>query len=161
MLTQARLKELLHYCPDTGVFTWRKTNKPAGYIWSAKTNKTKYLLIGVNYKLIRAHRLAWMYVNGSFPEGQIDHVDGDGLNNRINNLRVVSPLENCRNRPKYSNNKTGVVGVFWHKGKKSYIAKIMITGKHKHLLSTRDFFEACCARKSAEVEHNFHANYGR
>lgn len=99
-LTAQRLRELLHYDPDTGAFTWRVSRQcvpagaPAGY-----THKDKgYVNIRVDLKSYRAHRLAWLYVHGAWPAQEIDHVNGCRADNRIENLRDVTHAVNHQNR---------------------------------------------------------------
>lgn len=115
MLTQEKLKEYLSYNPETGVFVWIKSTRPgwAGKIAShvdvrgyntAKIEDVRYL----------CHRLVWLYVYGSFPDGQIDHIDNDKLNNKLSNLRVATHHENQRNKTIHKNNKVGVKGVVLH-----------------------------------------------
>lgn len=99
-LTAARLRELLSYDPDTGIFTWRKSGKgrntgvPAGCF--DKSNG--YVAIYIDYQKNYAHRLAWLYANGCWPDGEIDHRDGVRTNNRLMNLRVVTRVVNMQNR---------------------------------------------------------------
>jgi hypothetical protein len=90
MLSAARLRELLHYDPTTGVFTRRSNGRGAGY--RAKTS----VEIRVDHQLHRAHRLAWLYMTGAWPQNHIDHIDGDQFNNRFANQ---------------SNNRLGLQGV--------------------------------------------------
>jgi len=112
-LTAERLRELLHYDPETGVFTRRVDRRPgvkagdiAGHI---KPNKGYRLIwIGCNWM---AHRLAWLYVHGSWPDGQLDHINQDKLDNRIANLRLVNHAQNMQNRPHQRNNVSGFKGV--------------------------------------------------
>lgn len=99
MITHARLLELLHYNPDTGVFTWRqnrggkiKSGDAAGCINGG------YMQIMVDYKHYASHRLAWFYVNGEWPIGDIDHEDLDGFNNKIKNLREATIQQNGQNK---------------------------------------------------------------
>lgn len=161
MITQERLKRVYHYNPSTGIFKRREGAQRTGRVVKPEGSTTRYLLICVDGKEYRAHRLSWLYMYGEWPRKQIDHIDGDGLNNAIVNLRDVTPLENCRNRPKSKANNTGIVGVFWNSNKNAYVAKIMVGGRHIHLKQTKDKFEAVCARKAAENKYNFHKNYGR
>ena len=150
MLTQERLKELLHYNPDTGVFIWRisrrgvKQGKIAGSISS-----DGYLFIGIDCRLYRAHRLAWLYITGEFPRHQIDHINHDRDDNRICNLRDVSMGENSRNRRKDPRNTSGHTGVYWLKAKKKWQASIKNRGKHYHFGWFCDIEDAKAASKKA------------
>lgn len=112
-LTQDLLKELLHYDPDTGVFTCRKTrgNMPAGSI-VGNVKQDGYLGFCLNRKHYRAHRLAWLYMTGEWPEVLIDHKNGNPLDNRFENLREASHSENCQNiKTATKRSKTGLLGV--------------------------------------------------
>jgi hypothetical protein len=88
MITQSELKELLHYDKDTGVFTWLvakggrvKPGQVAGAITTSKAGKS-YILIQISGKKYMAHRVACLYVYGTFPENEMDHIDGQGMNNK-------------------------------------------------------------------------------
>ena len=134
MLTQAELKQLLHYDPETGLFT-RLTSPTQkikiGDIAGFKCNG--YIRITLNYKSYAAHRLAWLYVYGSFPKNQIDHINQDRSDNRINNLRDVTVQQNAFNLPLKVTNKHGYTGIEWHKNMQKYRAQIKINYKSKHL----------------------------
>ncbi len=166
MITQARLKELLHYNPDTGVFTWkvRTANRiqigdEAGCRWAYE--RTHYLKLGIDGALYYAHRLAWLYIHGSLPKLQIDHIDGDGLNNRISNLRDVTSRENRRNGRLRSDNKSGTVGVHFDKARCKWHAQIK-TGSGNKFLGQFDCIEdAISARKKGEIKYGFHKNHGK
>ena len=156
----SRLKELLHYCPATGNFTWiKKANhkisvgKKAGHLSSRG-----YIAIRIDGRQYQAHRLAALYMTGNMPPEDIDHINHQKTDNRWDNLRLVSRAENNKNRPVMRNNKTGVVGISHYDG--FWEAGIRVNRKRYHLYYGRDFFEACCARKSAEIEHGFHTNHG-
>ena len=113
-LTQARLKELLHYDPDTGVFTWlvnrgrkAKAGDRAGMITDKGYNSI--CVEGLNHF---AHRLAWLYVHGEHPSGIMDHINTVRSDNRISNLRIVTYQENAQNRiVARSDNTSGFLGV--------------------------------------------------
>ena len=112
MLTQAELKSKLLYYKNNGMFIWLKLGNTAGYI-----DKDGYRLIKINQKSYRAHRLAWLYMYGQWPTKQIDHIDGNKLNNSIDNLREATQAQQNANRPALSRNLLGVKGVRKH-GKK-------------------------------------------
>lgn len=135
MITKKRLEEVLSYDPRTGVFiniTNRgKTKK--GSIAGTKHHKG-YIIIAIDGKTHRAHRLAWLYVYGKFPEKYLDHINEVKDDNRIVNLRLATNQENQHNisNPRVSNT-SGYVGVSWHKRYDKWIARIKINGKKKHL----------------------------
>lgn len=161
MLTQERLKQLFRYTPKTGRFT-RLCSQPsvnAGDV--AGCLQRGYVKIGIDGKVYNAHRLAWLYVNGEFPENQIDHVNGVRDDNRICNLRDVTNIENHKNQKTPVNNTSGVIGVSWIKGSKKWRSKIGKEFMQIRLGEFTDKFEAICARKSAENKYEYHANHGR
>lgn len=166
-ITQEDLKKLLHYDPDTGVFTWIVDRNPgikkgqrAGYVCSDGRGK-KYISIGIKGKYYKSHRLVWLYVNGFFPSDQIDHIDGNGCNNSLKNLREVSNRENCRNRKIYSFNKSGYTGVSWYTPRNKWIARINNNKRTIHLGYFDNINDAISARKSAERELSYHENHGK
>lgn len=149
-----------NYDTETGVLTWSQTRNGRGCIEGrvagAITHGGRYRTVVVLGKRYYCHRLAWEIVNGPIPSGLcIDHIDGNGLNNRIANLRVVTLSDNQRNRRMVKTNKTGIQGVHPFKGGFTVICA------GRHITYTKDFFEACCARKSAELAHGYHSNHGR
>jgi hypothetical protein len=109
---------------------------------------------------VRAHRVAWAVYHGQWPDGQIDHIDGNRLNNRIENLRDVSASQNRKNTKKRKDNTSGIVGVCFDKQTGKWIAKINVSGSNKTLGRYSDIEEATLARKSAEIKYGFHANHG-
>ncbi len=163
MITQARLKELLHYDPDTGIFVWlpigrhKASGMPAGNHQTNADGKT-YIRITVDCVKHYAHRLAWLYEEGEFPRYQVDHSDGDGTNNRKLNLSEATPTQNQRNRRKASNNTSGVTGV--SKSRAVWVASISVRSNQIKLGRYSDKFDAICARKSAENQYDFHSNHG-
>ena len=135
VLTQERLKELLHYEADTGVFIWSSArgSSGAGRI-AGSLRPDGYRQIQVNGKSYQEHRLAWLYAYGEFPSGKkclIDHIDGNKTNNRLDNLRACSDFENQRNTRKRVTNTSGFKGVSWDKKSKKWQAQIYIDGKKR------------------------------
>ena len=106
-LTQQRLKELLRYDLITGEFSSTKATA------LGTPNSDGYLNIKVDGVQYRAHRLAWLYVLGVWPEFEVDHEDRDPTNNRWINLRPATRSQNCSNRLVQRNSKSGVKGVMW------------------------------------------------
>ena len=136
MLTQKRLKEMLHYNEDTGIFT-RKTrvaNRLAGTVSRAKHNKG-YIQIMIDGENYLAHRLAWFYVYGEWPKNQIDHINRIKTDNNIKNLRDVDNSTNQHNIGIRSHNSSGVTGVYKSSKSKKWIAIIEVKNK-KHCLGT-------------------------
>ena len=103
MLTQARLKELMTYDADTGVFIRHKSVQRAGKKLSCTPNKDGYFSVNIDRKTYLQHRVAWLYVHGVFPEGHIDHINRVKTDNRICNLRVVTAFESNQNIPPAKN----------------------------------------------------------
>lgn len=120
-LTQERLKQVLRYDPETGVFTWLVCHKSgligkrAGSICPpARPECTRYRVIHVGGHLHPEHRVAYLYMTGSWPEHHIDHKDRNGLNNRWENLRPATRAQNACNRKINVNSSTGFKGVSRH-----------------------------------------------
>lgn len=133
-LSHGRLLELLSYDRETGDFTWRIDRNQiakAGSV-AGKTHHSGYIYIGIDGERILAHRLAWFFIHGEWPAGQVDHRDGIRANNAIKNLRDVTQSVNSQNqRCAKSDNSTGLLGVSSNKGK--FVAQINIGGRNKHL----------------------------
>jgi hypothetical protein len=131
MLTQKELKRLLIFNKSTGVFTrriklWR--GKPAGSV-AGWISPNGYIEISINKKSFQAHRLAWLYIYGSWPTQEIDHINGVKNDNRICNLRDVSRRENIRNQQIHREGK--LFGCSLHR--KKWRAQISIDNKTIHI----------------------------
>ena len=151
-LTVEYLRELLHYSPETGIFTWKvRTSRRVkiGDITGCPGG-AGYLQIRIQSRLHKAHRLAWLYTYGNWPEDQIDHINRNRSDNRISNLRDVSNKQNMQNAGKRGDNKSGHPGVDWHKQNSKWRARIMHNQKDIHLGCFTDIEEAIAARKAAE-----------
>lgn len=123
---QTVIMEWLHYDPITGLFTWMKEPAimPRDRLQIAGgIRENGYVYIGINgYGQLAAHRLAWVYVHGSIPEGmEVDHIDVDPSNNALANLRLATSSQQKMNKRVQSNNRSGLKGAYYHacrKGKK-------------------------------------------
>lgn len=135
-LTAWRLRELLHYDPLTGVFTWVKDAGRWGRIKAGSVaghqNSRGYMQIRVDERMYKAHRLAWLYMTGKWPEHQIDHISGVRHENAWCNLREATNSQNQQNvRKARSDNKCGLLGV--SRDRDRWKAQIKIDGSNKSL----------------------------
>ena len=163
MLTQAELKKMLTYNPETGDFTW--VTAPAQSVKVGEIAGSKdtygYHKIALQRKTYKAHRLAWLYMYGEFPSSPIDHINGVRHDNRIENLRAVTAQQNQQNQKRFKHNTSGVTGVHWHAKAAKWHARIFAGGKRIHLGAFDSLPLAEAARKAAEAKYNFHTNHGR
>ena len=162
-LTQSRIKELLHYNPGTGQFIWANplcTRVKRGDI-AGCTGTNGYRTISVEGIRYPAHRLAWLYVYGKFPDSQIDHVNGVENDNRIANLRDVTCSENAQNTKMSKNNSSGINGIYWHKAFRRWMPRISVNGKRVYLGSYKSLELAGLVREEAEVKYGYHPNHGK
>lgn len=126
--SQQRLKELLNYDPKTGDFVW-KVNRGRGIRAGDKAGYISfygYRLISIDGKQYKAHRLAFLYVLGSFPDKEVDHIDHQPDNNAWDNLRPATRSQNNLNRHSYVNKSSGIKGVSWHKAGHKWQVRVQI-----------------------------------
>lgn len=157
-LTRDALKALLSYDPSTGIFTWlvnRGNLKNAGSI-AGSLNRGGYAQLQISGKCYRIHRLAWFYVHGVFPDGDLDHINGDRTDNRIENLRVCSKQQNALNKLPQRN---GFKGVTLHKRTGKFQAQITKSNKNHYLglFST----EQAAAQAYDAASSVLHGDFGR
>ncbi len=173
MITQEYLKECLSYDPVAGVFVWSK--RPIHHFsscrsmnaWNARFPSNGagsvdqgYLRIRISGHSFLAHRLAWLYMTGSFPDDQVDHINGDRSDNRMANLRCVTHSDNVKNAKIRADNSSGRQGVSFDKGTGKWRAHIGVNGRGLYLGLFGDFEDAVCARENAETKYCFHPNHG-
>lgn len=128
------LRRHFSYCPVTGVITWLIPNNFRTVPGSAAGTKNRegYIVVFLWGRPLQGHRIAWALHYGSWPSGPIDHINRQPSDNRIANLRVVTPSQNSLNRGVQSNNRLGVKGVYADK-KGGYRAAITVNGKRHNL----------------------------
>ncbi len=149
-VTQKRLREVLDYDPATGIFIWlegQRKGRDAGCISS-----NGYVYIKIDRKSYFAHRLAYLYTYGYFPEYEIDHLSGIKNDNGLSNLREVSRVCNLQNQKVYKNNTSGFPGVCWQKQHKKWMAGVRLQRKRIHLGYYQTALDAALARLSWEVQ---------
>lgn len=153
--------DIFHY--SDGVLRWRENQKriKAGTL-AGNVNQSGYVRIKYRGEKFLAHRIVWEMYNGSIPEGmQVDHINHDRTDNRIENLRLVNANESGKNQKASVRNKSGVVGVSWKKSKNKWHSQIMVNGKQIHLGFFDNIDEAKKARIDAERKYGFHENHGK
>lgn len=140
-LTAERLRERVHYDPETGIFTSLINHGKVrvGDI-CGKVNREGYRQIQVDGKLYSAHRLAWLYVHGAWPKPFLDHEGRDKDDNRIAKLREVTKSQNGQNTGRNAKNTSGYKGVWLDRSVGRWRAKIKVDGK-THYLGSHDTAE--------------------
>lgn len=163
---------LLFWLPRTSDLFHDTPNRTAEHscrIWNTRYSNTEaftYVLANgyrtgsVFARNYYAHRIVWLLYTGNWPD-QIDHVNGNRIDNRIINLRSVSHLENHKNKSIHKDNTSGVHGVHWSKNSNKWRAEIMVSNCRKHLGYFESIEDAAIARKYAEIKYGFHENHGR
>lgn len=163
LLTREELKRCLSYDPETGVFTWafRARNSIKIGDVAGSMSRSGYQYIGINGKRYLAHRLAWLYVQGVWPENDVDHINRIKTDNRIANLRDATKSQNLGNSKTSRKNTSGVKGVCWHRHIRKWQATIHMHGKNRHLgyFATREA-AAEAYRAAAENHHGEFARFG-
>lgn len=174
-ISVATLREILEYDPVWGRFTWKCRNEnliadeAARNGWNGRhagrraftASLNGYKRASIQNKRFFAHRVAWAMYHGEWPSGQIDHINGDRSDNRIQNLRVVDTAENARNTKRFRTNTSGVTGVHWASKARRWCARIMVNQVSLDCGSYVNFEDAVAARKEAEKQYGFHPNHGR
>lgn len=180
--TPAQLRQLLRYEPETGQLFWRErtpdtvnckresTRVRICKNWNARYAGKEVLqtasirghaYISVMCVKCLTHRVAWAVYHGEWPRFEIDHINGDQTDNRLENLRDVPHMENMRNCQMDHRNSTGQTGVWWDKSRGVFQAYITERRSRIALGRFKTIEEAVAARKAAELVLGFHRNHGR
>lgn len=157
------IKENIQYDPGTGLFMLvrDKSNVKSGQIAGSLCGNG-YIRIVVNYKRYYAHRLAWLFVNGTWPANDIDHINGIKTDNRYSNLRDATKSNNQHNRSTPRNNTSGIKGVCWDKHANKWLASCKIEGVGHHIgLFTCISDAEKAVREFRENHHGKFANHGK
>ena len=149
-LTQRRLKEVVRYNKQTGLFYWRvSTGKAKRGEVAGHTDSVGYTKVSIDGVKYFAHRLVWLYVYGAWPTQNIDHKDLCRSNNRLSNLRDVGQSINGLNGPLRRNNSSGYTGVSYDARRHEWVAYVNRARRKKHLGAYKNLAEAVAARRSA------------
>jgi len=152
VITQEELKKQVSYDSSTGVFTWLVANSSSVKVGDDAGSVTNqgYISVQIHGERYLAHRLAWLYTYGFFPENSLDHINRSRTDNRIENLREVSNSCNIRNSKPHTNNTSGVRGVCWAARVRRWQADIKVNGKKIGLGRSGCFVEAVAHRLAGE-----------
>ncbi len=173
-LSPEYIRSLLDYNPETGEFVWRERKIREEYHcsridkgWNTRFAGKKIpaqwvhggLRIGLHCKNYVAHRIAWLIYYGEWPSQDIDHINGNPMDNRIVNLRLATDSENLCNQKKRIDNTSGVKGVSWSKKENKWYAYINKDKKMTGLGRFVSFDDAVAARMAAEKQ--YHGSFAR
>ena len=162
-ITYERANQLLRYDPETGELFWKERPSRSKILVGSRAGclaPDGYWVLKMDGVVHKAHRVAWLLTTGHLPLCDIDHIDRDRSNNRWGNLRLApnNSRDNLQNTKKPSNNTSGVKGVSWNKALGKWAVSIKAGAKPVFLGYYYDFFDAICARKSAELVYHTFAN---
>jgi len=166
MVSAERLREVLTFDHNSGHFTWLPRQGSAAFNGryagrrAGSLNQIGYIEIRIDGKIYLAHRLALLWDNGKFPDGEVDHINHIRSDNRTINLREVTKRLNAQNRSMHPKNTSGHVGVYWERRRNKWMAKIVVSGKQIHIGYFDAQSDAIEARRSASEAFNFHNNHG-
>lgn len=154
LISQERLKALVHYDPETGIFTSRNVRQQVkkGQVLGAST-KNGHLAFMLDNRTYGAQRLAWLYMTGEWPPRLVDHKDRNETNNRWENLRLADNSENASNSKLSAANTSGHKGIHWYKRHQKWAVQIGIGMKKIYLGYFDKLEDAIAVRKAAEIKY--------
>ena len=177
-LTQEVVRDLLDYNPTSGALTWKE--RPRKYFkkdWAHKAWNSRHkgatagvdsMTCGITYRRMTifntgysAHRIIWLHTTGAFPKDGIDHINGIGTDNRLENLREADRYENAKNKRLPTKNTSGYNGVFWCRIRRRWTVSIGTGGQNIRMGRFFCFKKAVEVRNAAEIEYGYHPNHGR
>jgi len=155
------LRALFEYEPATGILWWRKNRRVGGTPGGVKagTKSGGYIRVRINQTFYRAHRIIWTIVYGIEPAGGLDHIDGDGCNNLLSNLRLATHAENARNSKHGRTKSSPFKGVYYDRRQQRWRARIMMNGISYSLGQFQTAEDAAEARKAKALE--LHGEFAR
>jgi hypothetical protein len=166
-MNMKRFLELFEYKREHGILIWKKITsnraKVGDQVGNVMITKSglKYLQTSVDKNRLQVHRIIWFIERGRWPTHEIDHIDGNGLNNKIENLRDVPGLQNMKNLTKRKDNSSGTTGVYWHKGASKWLVQAQVNGRYIYGGLHSSLEEAINHRKTLSDSYGFHENHGR
>ena len=162
------LRKRLHYEPETGKLFWLDYAEMPSHWRTRFAGKEAFITVNghgyrtgsVNNVQLQAHRVIWALFHGEQPSDQIDHLNGIRTDNRIENLRVVTPQENSRNSKMRRDNTSGVSGVSWVKSRGKWEVRITVDNRIIHLGRFQSIDEAKAVRAEGLTLYGFTKRHG-
>ena len=169
------ISAVLRHEGDTGELYWKRRPKelsPSERQWKSWNTrfegKVAFTHVQEGYRVgcvlghrFLAHRVCWLLHYGEWPKFNIDHIDGDGLNNRLSNLRDVEQAVNTKNSRKRLDNRSGVTGVYWITSRQKWQASVNVNGKFRHLGFFDEIDVAAGVRQQAMIGLGFSERHGQ
>ena len=154
MISQKEVLELLHYDPETGFLYWKESKNNRVKVGDRAGSLTEdgYWKVMISRKKYYAHRLIWLIIHGVFPMGQIDHINGDKLDNKIKNLRDSTIGQNQANKFKRSGCSSQYKGVYFVKESNKWSSYISFKRKRTYLGTFDSEKEAALCYNKAALE---------
>lgn len=156
MLKHEDALRLFNYDRDTGILTWKNPPEYSRFIHGSVVGHkiNGYLRVKIYGMQLYVHRIAWLITHNDWPNGVIDHINGDRSDNRISNLRAVTNTQNSWNSKMRKNNSSGVKGVTFNSAANKWVGRIRVDGKRIHVGCFDDIEEAKIAMEDARIKYH-------